>query len=129
MIFSLFVATGEFLVCNMDDTCQINLNMNFDIMVYKVSIPVGYNDYDGLEMLHLIVLGVYMVLMILFQLRLRAKTSEMEGMFKSNANLSVMLSNVKKCARKNEIKSMFTKLGYEVQLNDIFLPKKLRMWH
>jgi hypothetical protein len=129
MIFSLFVATGEFLACNIEETCQINLMMTFDVMVYQIRIPVGYSSNEGLELLHLIVLAVYTGLLILVQLRLRAKTSEMEEMFKSNADLSVMLVNVHKNSRKVDIREMFTRNGYDVQLSDIFLAKKLKVWH
>lgn len=128
MIISLFVAAGEFLACLNTDNCQIDLRMKFILMDYVIDIPVGYEG-DGLELFHLIVLAVYTVLLIIMQIRLRARTEEMESMFKSNADLSVMLTNVSKIATKAEIRDLFTRLDYKVELNDIFLTKNLRRWH
>jgi hypothetical protein len=124
MIVSLFVGTGEFVMCSINETCSVDLSVTFSFLEYTVSIPVGYTDRGQLEFVHLIVLGIYTILFTVLQVRLRTKMFQMERV--ANTNLNVMLVNVSKRATKLEIKELLERYGYGV--DNIYLVKKMRPW-
>lgn len=124
MIVSLFVGTGEFVMCSINETCSVDLSVTFSFLEYTVSIPVGYTDRGQLEFVHLIVLGIYTILFTVLQVRLRTKMFQMERV--ANTNLNVMLVNVSKHATKLEIKELLERYGYGV--DNIYLVKKMRPW-
>ena len=128
MLASFAIAVGQFLACGLisNEQCQI-LNFSFDFLDRTISIPIGFSDViSQVEYIYIIVIGVYFVLMFIFEIRLNYRYYQLSDRKLGYSDFSVLLSNVPKTATKHDILEFMHGLQFNVR--DVTLVKKTRMF-